>query len=87
MVSSIVTVLNVKPYFCIFCNFFFFFNKCSFWNLLLQIKCGTLPTVGGNGDSGEGRRVALHGCIQTYLLRTIDKRSMEYVVQFAYCFS
>lgn len=35
--------------------FFIFFNKCSFWNLLLQIKCGTVPTVGGEtGKRGRG---------------------------------
>lgn len=49
LISSLVTVLNVKPYFCIF----FFFNKCSFWNLLLQIKSGIFPTVGLKGGNKE----------------------------------
>lgn len=33
--------------------FFFFFNKCSFWNLLLQIKSGIFPTVGLKGGNKE----------------------------------
>lgn len=65
-ISSVVTVLNVKPYFCIFCDFFpFFFNKCSFWKLLLQIKCGTVPTVGGNGEEGEDEEEGCHFCVCT----------------------
>lgn len=34
--------------------FFIFFNKCSFWNLLLQIKCETVLTVGENGAEKRG---------------------------------
>lgn len=32
---------------------FLFFNKCSFWNLLLQIKSGIFPTVGLKGGNKE----------------------------------
>lgn len=55
--------------------FFHFFNKCSFWNLLLQIKCGTVLTVWGNGERRGGQRglpfLCLH-CVCVCVSRCVN---------------
>lgn len=53
LVSSIVPVLNVKPYFCIFCNFFL--TSALSGTCCYKSKCGTVPTV-GTRERGSGLR-------------------------------
>lgn len=78
-ISLIVTVLNVKPYFCIFCDYYFLFltsalsGTCCYKSSVgLFLQWGKMGKRGQNDKEEIGRRVAmsvfaLHVCMYVRL--------------------